>query len=289
MNEQGGLNRRDFLRLALGTTVAAVPLAWTGNAAAARPAHAGRRIPRAKLGVQLYTLRSIMAEDVEGTLEAVADLGYREVEFAGLYGYSPEEMRELIESLKLKAPSSHDGLDQLRGDNLQPTLERAKTLGQRWVILPYFRSDSLDDYRQVAEDLNVAGEAARKHGLRVGYHNHDFEFEPIDGVRPYDLLLAETDPKLVDMEMDIYWVVVAGVDPVAYFEEHPRRFPLVHVKDMAPDGSFADVGEGTIDFERIFDHRAEAGIRHYVVEHDNPPDPLASIEDSYEYLRDFRF
>lgn len=290
MDAQKAINRRDFLRYAaLGTAATAAPAVLAGNATAAgRPDHAGRRIPQAKLGVQLYTLRSVMAEDVEGTLETVADIGYREVELAGLYGYSPSEMRSLLDSLKLKAPSSHIGLGEIRGD-WEQTLEDARTLGQRYIGVAFANEDSLDDWRGLAEEFNEAGEAAREAGLEFFYHNHDWEFEPIDGVRPYDLLLQETDPRFVSMEMDLYWVVVAGADPVAYFEEYPKRFPLVHVKDRAEDGSFADVGAGNIDFERIFDHRAEAGIRHYIVEHDNPSDPLDSIEDSYDYLREFRF
>lgn len=286
MEQRRTLDRRDFLRLGLGAAAAA-GLSTTGvRPAAAAPG--GRHIPVSALGIQLYTVRDLMASSVEGTLGLLADIGYREVEFAGLFGADPHDVRSLLRDLGLTSPASHIGVGAIR-DDLEDVLETAKTLGQRWVVLPYFRADDIDAYRQVAQDLNEAGAIARTHGIRMAYHNHAHEFAPIDGVVPYDVLLAETDPKLVDMELDLYWVVVAGVDPVTLFHDSPKRFPLVHVKDRAPDGSFADVGEGTIDFARILAHREVGGIRHYLVERDDLPHPEQTARTGHEYLRRLTF
>jgi sugar phosphate isomerase/epimerase len=136
----------------------------------------------------------------------------------------------------------------------------------------------------VAENLNRAGQAARARGLRVGYHNHDFELAPIAGAVPYDLLLAETDPELVSFEMDFFWMTRGRADPLAYFERHPGRFHLCHVKDMDRRGEMVDVGAGRIDFRRILQRRKAAGLRHFYVEHDQPRDPLAFARNSYDFL-----
>ncbi len=148
---------------------------------------------------------------------------------------------------------------------------------------------TLDDYRRVAEALNRAGELARAQGLRVGYHDHDFELAPIDGVFPHDVLLSETDPALVSFEMDLYWMTRAGADPMAYFGRHPGRFHLCHMKGMDRRGEMTEVGAGGIDFCKILRDRAEAGLRHFYVEHDHPTDPLASIRASYRFLHSLEF
>ena len=146
-----------------------------------------------------------------------------------------------------------------------------------------------DGYKRVAELFNRAGAEARKAGLRFAYHNHDFEFAAVDDRIPYDVLLAETDPAAVEFEMDLYWVTHGGGDPLAYFARHPGRFPLVHVKDMDAARGMVDVGKGVIGWKQIFARRDQAGIRHYFVEHDQPPDPFASIRASYEYLKRLEF
>lgn len=287
--ESSGTSRRDFLRAATGTAIAAgASAAWTGTAAAAEAPARGHHIPKSKIGIQLYTMRNLMSESVEDTLAFLARVGYAEVEFAGLFGYNPERMRALLEELALQAPASHDGIPSER-DQLEQLLAQAHTLGQRWVVLPYFNAGDLAAYHHLADHLNWAGDIARHHGIRVGYHNHAHEFEPIGGTRPYDILLNETDPHLVDFELDIYWAIKAGVDPVDLFERAPGRFPLSHVKDMAQDGSFADVGEGTIDFARIFAEKARSGMHHYFVERDDLPHPKETARDGYRYLRQLTF
>lgn len=229
-----------------------------------------------------------MAQSVENTLRFVAEVGYAEVEFAGLYGYGPERMRELLKDLELQAPSSHNGIPSDRAE-LEQLLDQARTLGQRWVVLPYFRAGTITEYRRLADHLNWAGEIARRHGLRIGYHNHNHEFQPIGGVRPYDVLLRETDPHLVDLELDCYWAIKGGVDPVELFHHAPGRFPLTHIKGMAADGSFTDVGEGVIDYGRIFAAKSTAGFHHHFVERDDLPHPKETARDSYRYLRQLTF
>jgi sugar phosphate isomerase/epimerase len=285
------MNRREFLTAVTagvaGTTVRAVT-------AGATVACAGRPVPTGRLdriGVQLYTVRSEMANGVEATLERVAAIGYHEVEFAGYFDRTPEQIRATLSATGLSAPASHVPWERLE-TGWRETLDEAARAGHGTVIVAFLPADrrrTLDDYRRWAALFNDAGRAARATGLRYAYHNHDFEFTPIEGTVPYDVLLAETDPELVAFELDLFWTVKAGGDPLAYTARHPGRFPLVHVKDMDADGRMVDVGAGRIDFAAIFARSAQAGIRHYFVEHDEPADPFASIEASYVYLRSLEF
>ena len=239
------------------------------------------------IGVQLYTLRNEMQKDVEGTLARVAGIGYREVEFAGYYDKSPAEIRAMLNRTGLTAPSTHMPIEMLEA-NAAGAFDTAKEIGHEFVVVPWLaeaRRKTIDDYKRLAESLNRLASAAKEKGLRVGYHNHDFEFVPIGGQVPFDTLLAETDPSLVAIELDLYWATKAGHDPLQLFERHRGRFPLVHVKDSAgaPDHRMVDVGKGTIDFARIFT-AGGAALQHRFVEHDNPGDAFASITASYEHL-----
>ena len=240
-----------------------------------------------RIGLQLYTVRGLMEKDMAGTLDMVAAVGYDEVEFAGYFDEAPKRIRTLLDAAGLVAPSCHVPLADLTKHS-ERTFDAAEVIGHRYIVMPWLDPEdrrSLDDYRRVAEALNRAGELAKARRLRVAYHNHDFELAPIDGVLPYDLLLAETDPDLVWFEMDFYWVTRGGGNPLAYFKGHPGRFHLCHVKDMDRRGEIADVGAGRIDFGKILQRRAEAGLRHFFVEHDQPADPRASIKTSYKFLR----
>jgi sugar phosphate isomerase/epimerase len=171
-------------------------------------------------------------------------------------------------------------------------LDDAHVIGQSFIVCPFIdeklRSEP-DGWKRVGETFNRAGEASKKAGIQFGYHNHNFEFKPQDGKLPYDILLAETDPNLVKMEMDLFWITKGGQDPLKYFDRYPGRFPLVHVKDMKKDGEMTEVGSGTIDFKRIFAQSDKAGIQHYFVEHDQPKSPLDSSKASFEYLQQLRF
>jgi sugar phosphate isomerase/epimerase len=294
------MNRRSFLKASSGAALGGLAWMATGcasesdssasSASAADTSAAGTRSLPA-LGVQLYTVRSLMEDDFEGTLQSVADIGFDHVEFAGYYERSPEEVRALLDDLGLAAPSTHVPLEPLRND-LDGVIQTAQAVGHEYVICPWLPEEeraSIANYRALAQFFNEVGGQMRDAGLQFGYHNHAFEFEAIDGTRPYDVLLDETDPEHVTMELDLYWIREAGFDPLAYFADHPGRFALAHVKDRADDGTMLPVGQGAIDFAAIFAQSEQAGLQHYVVEHDNPDDPLASIRTSHDYLRQLRF
>ncbi len=246
-----------------------------------------------KVGLQLYTVRDLMKADLPGTLRKVAQIGYKEVEFAGYYGRTPAQIRALLKQNGLTSPSSHIGLDILEKDSVRAFAD-AKAIGHQWVTMPYIpeeRRKTVDDWNKIIDLLNQLGPQAKAAGLRLAYHNHDFEIRPVNGVRPLDMMLDKTDPSLVDFEMDLYWVVFGGGDPLDFFNRHPKRFAMVHVKDSAgpPDNKMVDVGKGTIDFPKIFAQSDKAGIKHYFVEHDQPADPIATIRNSYNYLHGVRF
>jgi len=244
-----------------------------------------------KLGVQLYTVRDALKADFDGTLRKVAAIGYQEVEFAGYMGRTPEQVKASLKAARLSAPSAHLDLDLLE-KSWAPTVAAARTIGLEYLVVAWIdeaRRTTLDDYKRIAETFNRLGKQARSAGLRFGYHNHAFEFTRIDGQVPFDVLLDNTDAADVCFEMDLYWTVEGGSNPLAYFAKYPGRFPLVHVKDRTAQGKMVDVGAGTIDWAAIFAHRKEAGIRHEFVEHDEPADPFASIAASYAWLRALRF
>ncbi len=244
-----------------------------------------------RVGLQLYTVRSLMQEDVGRTLDLVASTGYREVEFAGLFGRSPAEVRGLLDASGLAAPSAHVGLPDLR-ERMDLLLEAAGVMGHRYLVLPFLaESDrsTLDGYRSIADELNGFGESCRAAGVQFAYHNHEFEFDEMEGGIGYDVLLERCDPELVQMELDLFWIRVGGLDPLDYFQRYPGRFPLCHVKDMDAAGEMVSVGAGVIDFPGIFAHSDQAGLRHWFVEHDNPADPAASIQASYQHLARLTF
>ncbi|KPK05714.1 MAG: hypothetical protein AMS20_05850 [Gemmatimonas sp. SG8_28] len=278
-------DRREFLKTMGAAGLAGAGLAAAGCSAAA----AGRRLDR--IGVQLYTVRSQMADSVEQTLERVAQVGYDEVEFAGYFGRSPQQIRALLDGAGLSAPSAHMSLEALEND-WDGSVDLAGTIGHQYLVVASIAPENrttLDDYRRMGDRFNAVGERAQTAGLTFAYHNHAFEFEPLEGQVPWDVLLQATDPALVKIELDLYWITVGGGDATAMLQAHAGRFHLVHVKDMAADRSMAAVGAGTLDFAAMFALREQAGIQHYFVEHDNPDDPFASIAASHDYLRSLAF
>lgn len=289
------VHRRAFLS-AVGATALSATLGIDSAFARVLTAAPGRpRPPLAarldRIGIQLYTLRREMERSVETTLARVAKIGYREVEFAGYFDKNPREIRALLERYGLAAPAAHAPFPALR-DGWDRVLDAANEIGHVYVVVAWIPADQrqeLDGYRRAAELFNRAGESARAAGLQFAYHNHDFEFVPTAGQIPYDVLLAETDPALVQLELDLYWITNGGHDPFTYFDRYPGRFPLVHVKDMDAGGRMVDVGAGTIDFPAIFARSEQAGIQHYFVEHDQPAVPFDTARASYEYLRQLEF
>jgi sugar phosphate isomerase/epimerase len=284
------MDRRDFVT---ATTTAAL-------AATFRIPQSAFRNRLSRIGVQLYTVRDLMQKDVEGTLAAIAKIGYQEVEFAGFFNRTPADIRAILERNGLAAPSGHvpfEAIDQ----GWDQVLDAAHTLGHRYVVVAWidekYRKD-LDGWKRVADTLNRAGAACSKSNLTLAFHNHSYEFVPLPGGQlPYDVLLAATDAGVVKLEMDLFWITYGGQDPLAYFAKYPGRVPLVHVKDMAPkprpdtlpDSVMRSVGQGTIDWKKIFARAEQAGIKHYFVEHDSPGDALGSITASYTYLKALEF
>lgn len=296
------IHRRSFLRTsACAVGAAAVSsIAWgcgsetqpevdEGSAAARDTTQAGAA-PGASLqtiGVQLYTVRGLMDEDAGTTLQQIAEIGYGTVETAGFAGMTPDEFKALLDQHGLRSPSGHYMIEQMEND-LDGVIAAAQAVGQSYVVCPYLaeeRRQSLDDYRGLADQLNTFGERLQEAGLQLAYHNHDFEFETFGGDTPaYDILLENTDPELVAVEMDLYWVSKAGYEPSTYFERYPDRLALFHLKDITGEGDIAPVGQGTLDFQRLITEGQSAGLQHAFVEHDNPDDPIASIRSSYQYL-----
>lgn len=231
-----------------------------------------------------------MQRDMPGTLAGLAAIGYHEVEFAGYFRRTPAEVKQLLQSNRLAAPSTHVPYEAVR-DNFDRIADEAQAIGHQFLTVPYLgdaERRSADTWRRVAQEFNRAGEKARARGLRFAYHNHDFEFNRVDGILPFDLLIAETDPALVSFQMDVYWTVKAGGDPLAYFRTHPTRFSMLHIKDSAgpPNHAQTDVGAGTIDFGAIFrlDAAQQSSVKHVFVEHDQPPDPMAFARTSFDNL-----
>ena len=272
-------------------------LATLGAAAltlAARPDRALRLESRKlkKVGLQLYTVRDQMKADFEGTLAHVAEIGYKEVEFAGYFDHTPADVRAILDRHGLSAPSTHIALGEI--DAWKASLDTAKAIGHEYIVVPWIPQEkrlTLDGWKNVAGVFNRAAQLAHDAGLQFAYHNHDFEFPKLEGQVPYDVLLQNTDPKLVQLEIDLYWLTKGGQDPLNYFSRWPGRIPLVHVKDSAgaPEHKMVDVGQGKIDWKRIFAKREQAGIKHFFVEHDQPPQPFQDIAASYRYLSQLEF
>ena len=276
------MKRRNFLKSS-GLTAAGLILSPLVQATGKRRLE--------QIGIQLYTVRDLMARDSAGTLEALAAIGYDEVEFAGFHGHSPADVRAMLDNTGLAAPSGHVLVESILSSSVQ-IIEAAQVVGLKYLVLGWLEPEerkSLDDYRRLAELCNRFGEQCRMAGIQFAYHNHEFEFERLEDQRPMDLLLAKTDDSLMKVELDFYWIAFAGADPFEYFVKYPGRFPLCHIKDMAIDRKMVDVGAGTIDFSSLFSAGKQAGLVHYFIERDDSPDPMATAAASYDAVRQIVF
>ncbi len=254
------------------------------------------------IGLQLYTLREALPKDVKGTIEKIAKAGYTEVETYGFstkdafFGTSVKDFKSILSDNGLKATSGHyDFNTYIKNGNtdfLKASIETANSLGSEYVVVPWLDEplrQSIDDYKKIALKVNEAGVLCKKAGLKIAYHNHDFEFKDYDGRNGYDILLKETDKNLVNFEMDLYWVVRSGNDPLKLFKEHPERFTMWHVKDLDksnPEWN-TEIGEGTINFKSIFAEAKLSGMKRFFVEQETnySPSPIGSIETSYSYIK----
>ncbi len=300
-------NRRKFLQsagtLALGSMALSGKAASIFNLTELHP-----------VGLQLFTVFGIIDDDVKGTLTKIAAIGYKEMESAfskkgGYYGMTPKEFKAMVNDLGMtwkshhvigapfklpkgyKMPVGADGkpmvlpkMMNLR-DNMQQIIDEAAEGGLKYLVCANSPTGTLAEIKSTVEVLNKTGEAAKKAGIQFAYHNHDMEFHAVEGQVPYHLLLTETDPNNVKMELDLAWATKGGQDPVELFKAHPGRFPLWHLKDIdASHTNLEPVGSGSVDFKRVFEYQSIAGMKHFFVEHDMPKDAFASIKSSYEYI-----
>lgn len=295
------MNRREFLK---NTSLTAASLAL------AAPAFSNRFMGMRAIGLQLFTLFGALEQDVPGNLKKIADLGYAEIESAfsikpGYYGMSAKEFAALCKDLGLAWPSHHvlgtpfvlppdakvpDSLKNMPKpkdlkNNAQELVDSAAEGGVKYLVCSSIDISSGDNVRSSVDILGKAGEIASKAGLTFAYHNHDKEFQPVDGVVPYDLFLTQLPPN-IKMELDLAWASKAGKDPVELFKKNPGRFPLWHVKDFDKEfKTLQPVGNGVIDFKKIFAAADTAGLQHAFVEHDMPPNAFESIAASITYLK----
>lgn len=238
----------------------------------------------------MYTVRDDQARDFRGTLTRVARMGYPGVEFAGYGGLSAEQIRDLLAELGVAAAGTHTGMEALQND-FAGVVRFHHTIGARFVTVPSLpgRTYSRDEagFRAAARDLDDLGRRLAAEGLALGYHNHDFEFFPVAGKYGLDLLYENTDPAHLRAELDVFWAKRGGVDPSAYIRKLGARCALLHIKDMAEDGSFAEVGTGSIDFDAIFAAGEAVGTEWYIVEQDSCKvrPPLEAVELSLTNLR----
>jgi len=281
------VSRRAFVQQSLTALVGSSVLLEKGSSCAAQPATEPEHLKA--IGLQLYTMRSEMQKSVEATLDRVAQIGYNEVEFAGYFGRTPQQISDALKKSGLTSPAAHIDMRA----PWDKTLEDAAIVGHEYLVVPWMDESQRtpDGVKQLAQEFNRRAEAARKAGKNFAYHNHDFEFKQLgnSGKLLYDTLLESTDPKLVLMEMDLFWITRGGQDPLAYWNKYPGRFPLLHIKDMAADQSMQDVGSGQIPFAKYFKARNVGGATHFFVEHDQPKDPFASIDRSYQHLKQLSF
>lgn len=277
----------------------------------------------ASIGLQLYTLGNLMTDDAKGTLEKLAAIGYREIESAGsqkgnYYGFSPKEFSSMVKDAGMHWRSAHVGgapfstsqimkmaktaedsakakkfAEQLKNrpvvanltDNYQQLADEAAEGGLDYLVCASIPVGNMDEIKKAVDVFNKAGEACRKNKVQFAYHNHQTEFDNVDGVRPFDYILQNTGEDIVKMELDLAWATKAKQDPVQLFGMHPGRYPLWHVKDLDKvNMNPAEVGSGVVDFKRIFDNAGKSGMKYFFVEQDGAPKPLENVANSYRYL-----
>lgn len=311
-------NRRKFLQQS-GTFALAgllMPRLSHANFFSARKA--------APVGLQLYTLGNLMTEDPKGTLQKLAAIGYKELESAGsqkgnFYGFTPKEFSSMVKAAGMHWRAAHVGgapftmaqimrmaktaEDSARIQKMAERMKNApKTLnltenyqqlandaaegGLSYLVCSSIPVHTLDEIKKAVEVFSKTGEACKKVGVQFAYHNHTTEFDEVEGHRPFDYILSNTDKDLVKMELDLAWATKANQDPVALFKQHPGRFPLWHVKDLDKNTKNpAEVGSGIVDFKRIFANAGESGMKYFFVEQDQAPQPLQNVTNSYNYLK----
>lgn len=279
-------NRREFLK--------SIPLAGAGLLIAAT-AKSQTKLKMNQAGLQLWTLRDDIAKDMQQTIKAVAAIGYTNIEPYGFdgrfYGMEAKAFRKFCADLGITVTSSHTGIT---AENADFYAEKAVEAGLSYLVLPSFMgrpSASIDDFKRAADEMNTIGEKCLKQGIRFGYHNHDFEFREIEGQIPYDLMLEQTDARLVFFQMDIGWMHIAKRDVPSYFNRYPGRFVTWHIKDVNPQGEGCIVGNGVIDYPALLPYASITGMEQFYVEqekyHEGSPQYCAG--QSLQYIRQHFF
>ena len=285
-------NRREFIintGLALGTLALAPTFAFNSKKKA--------------IGIQLWTLRDTLPKDVKRVLAQVGKAGFTEVETfgysidKGFFGTSVHNFKSILDDNGLKATSNHFDFNSMIKDGstdlVKSYIETANHLGSEYVTVPYIvselRGKSVDDYKKLAYQINKVGELCKAGGIKLAYHNHDFEFEKFGSTNGYEVLLNETDKNIVDFELDLYWVVRSGNDPLQLIKKYPGRFKMWHIKDMDnvnPDWN-AEIGTGQIDFKSIFARAELSGMTRFFLEHESnyKPNPIESAITSFSYIK----
>lgn len=312
-------NRRKFLQQSGTLALTGLLLPRLGQAASLFNQKLSQPV-----GLQLYTLGNLMTTDPKGTLQKLAAIGYKEVESAGsqkgnYYGFKPKEFAAMVKEAGLHWRSAHVGGAPFTIDMLMKMAKNAEDSARMKKIAEQFKNrppvlnltsdyqrladdaaeggisylvcssipvSTLDEIKKAVEVFSKAGEACKKNGVQFAYHNHTTEFDEVEGHRPFDYILSNTDKELVKMQLDLAWATKANQDPVALFKQHPGRFPLWHVKDLDKETKNpAEVGTGIVDFKRIFANAKESGMKYFFVEQDGAPQPLQNVTNSYNYLK----
>lgn len=284
-------NRREFLKKA---TLATAAMGVGVNLPAQMLSITEERLP--DLGLIIgNTVKPLLEADHVRTMKLIAEIGYKNLEFSDYYGKSREDFKALLDDLGLKAVAGGGSLSKF-STSLSQIIDDSLFFGKEYLVCYWPWMDggankTLGDYKIAAAKLNVLGEISKENGLKFAFHAHDKEFIPIKRKLPYEILLDETDPDLVAMDLDLYWITKGKDDPIRLFKRNPGRFHLCHIKDMAPGPrqEMACPGQGIIDFQEIFAARKQAGLKYYMVEHDRPANPLACIREGYDYLSRLRF
>lgn len=316
-------NRRSFIKT---SAAAAAGTLFASNPLMAAISHHSKIT---SIGLQVWSVAKLLQEDFAGTVKMLAQYGYKELELfgpypfstqkdkdswkavtpmlafsqSGYFGHTAKELKQILDNNGLAASAMHVGLDTLR-NNMAETAEAAHILGQQYAGIAYIPQEernTLDDYKRIADEFNVIGEKAKANGIRFYYHNHGYGLTEMEGKIPLDIILERTDPSLVYLEMDLFWTVAGGADPIKYFDNNPGRYKLMHVKDMTKLVRFAgnggdpkqwvelfpyitDAGSGMLDLKTILSHAKKSGVEHFIAENDVMTNPKDSLEKAHKYL-----
>jgi sugar phosphate isomerase/epimerase len=282
-------SRRDFLR---NSTLAGIALSMPFKNELMAMGGANN-----SFGIQLWSVKEALAKDTLGVLKHLSKSGYKKIEsFEGekgiFWGMKNTEFKKRMDALGMKLVSSHCDTS----NNFEQKAAEAAEIGMKYLICPYKGAQkSIDDYKKIADEFNACGEIAKKHGIKFAYHNHDYSFVPMNGIIPQDVMMNNTNKDTVDFEMDMYWTVAAGVDPLTYMEKHPGRFKLVHVKDMTKlangDHESCVIGKGTIDYKSLLPQIAKRGVKHMIVEQEayTGTNELDAAKDDAAYMKTLKW